>query len=161
GQMIVWLANNESGVVPGAPPGLTSTAKVTSSGEKDPRAIQDLEDEPASSRPGGIYFDWGPQGTGNGGASKTTDGRDEYTFEKPVTVSQSQLYWFDDAQRGGVRVPGSWRIVYKDGSDWKPVDYSGTWGVEKDKYNSVIFKPVTTTALRLEVNFQKSFSAGV
>ena len=58
-------------------------------------------------------------------------------------------------------VPASWGIVYKDGSEWRPVEYSGAWGVEKDKYNAVIFKPVTTTAVRLEVNFQKPFSAGV
>ena len=41
------------------------------------------------------------------------------------------------------------------------VEVEGEYGVEKDKYNAVIFKPVTTTAVRLEVNFQKPFSAGV
>jgi hypothetical protein len=33
--------------------------------------------------------------------------------------------------------------------------------VERDKFNQVSFKAVTTTALRLEVNFQATFSAGV
>ena len=63
-------------------------------------------------------------------------------FEKPATVSESELYWFDDAPRGGVRVPASWRILYKDGADCKPVENSGAWGVEKDRYNKVSFKPV-------------------
>jgi len=161
GQMVVWLATSEAGVVPAAPPTTSSIAKVTSSGTKDPRAIQDEEDKPASSHQGGIYFDWWPQGTGNGANSKVTNGWIEYTFETPTRVSQSQIYWFDDAPRGGVRVPGSWRILYKDGSEWKPVENSGAWGVEKDKYNVVTVKPVATTALRLEVDFQKSFSAGV
>jgi hypothetical protein len=51
--------------------------------------------------------------------------------------------------------------VYKDGADWKSVENAGSWPVEKDRYNRVIFKPVTSTAFRLEVNFQDKFSAGV
>jgi hypothetical protein len=33
--------------------------------------------------------------------------------------------------------------------------------VEKDKFNSVRFKPVETKALRLEVKLQQGFSAGI
>jgi len=41
------------------------------------------------------------------------------------------------------------------------VENSGAWGVEKDRYNKVSFKPVSTSALRLEVTFQPGFAAGV
>ena len=34
-------------------------------------------------------------------------------------------------------------------------------GVAKDKFNAVAFKPVTTTALRLELVMQPNVSAGV
>ena len=30
---------------------------------------------------------------------------------------RSQVYWFDDTGRGQVRVPASWRVLYKDGDD--------------------------------------------
>ena len=43
-------------------------------------------------------------------------------FAKPATVSETQIYWFDDTGRGGVRVPKSWRLLYKDGNGWKPVE---------------------------------------
>ena len=72
-----------------------------------------------------------------------------------------KVYWFDDSGRGEVRVPASWRILYKDGDAWKPVVSAGPWGVERDKYNTVAFKPVTTSGLRLEVTMQPAWSAGV
>jgi uncharacterized protein len=62
---------------------------------------------------------------------------------------------------GEVRVPSAWRVLYKDGDRWKPVDSSGPYGTEKDKFNRVTFKPVTANALRLEVTMQPNFSAGL
>jgi hypothetical protein len=84
-------------------------------------------------------------------------------FAKPSAVSETQVYWFDDTGRGGVRVPKSWRLLYKDASsgDWKPVTASGEFGVAKDAYNTVRFAPVTATALRLELVMQPNVSAGV
>jgi hypothetical protein len=76
-------------------------------------------------------------------------------------VSEVQVYWFDDTGRGEVRVPASWRILYKDGDQWKPVQATGAFGVELNKYNVVAFAPVTTVALRLEVTMQQGWSAGV
>ena len=160
GEMMVWIPNRDASAVPSKFPTLATTAKVTTSGTKNPQPIHD-DDDPQSSRDGSYYFDWWPQGTGQGAPAAVKSGWVEYSFDRPVTVSESQLYWFDDAPSGGVRVPASWRILYRDGSDWKPVEHAGAWPVEKDKFNPVTFKPVTTTALRLEVNFQPSYSAGV
>src|SRR5262249_1167925 len=85
----------------------------------------------------------------------------DYTFDKPSQIKESDLYWFDDTGQGSVRVPASWRILYKDGNDWKPVETSDTFGVERNKFNHVSFKPVTTTALRVELQAQPNFSIGV
>ena len=63
--------------------------------------------------------------------------------------------------RGECRVPASWRVLYKDGDDWKPVEAAGAYGVAKDRYNQRRFKPVTTSALRLEVTLQPEWSAGI
>jgi DUF1680 family protein len=160
GQMIVWLPTAEAGAIPARPASLTSMAKVSTSSPKKPQPVQYEDEDPKSSRDSSIYFDFWPQGTGNNGPNASvTNGWIEYAFEKPVTVRQTQVYWFADDR--GVKVPSSWRLLYKEGDQWKPVQNSGAWGVEKDKYNEVTFQPVTTTALRLETDFQKGFAAGV
>ena len=82
-------------------------------------------------------------------------------FAKPATVSRSEVYWFDDTGRGGVRVPASWRLLYKDGAIWKPVETTEPFGVAKDAWNTLTFKPVTTSALRIELKMQPNVSAGV
>ena len=77
------------------------------------------------------------------------------------SVSEVEVYWLDDTGSGECRVPVSWRVLYKDGEEWKPVEAAGPYGVEKDRYNKVAFKPVTTSGLRLEVALQPEWSAGI
>jgi uncharacterized protein len=78
-----------------------------------------------------------------------------------ATVSECGLYWFDDTGHGSVRVPASWRLLYKDGEDWKPVTTQDSFGVAKDQFNIVKFSPVTTTALRVELQAQPNVSVGM
>jgi hypothetical protein len=85
----------------------------------------------------------------------------QYDFEKPTRISGSALYFFDDMGGGGCRIPKSWRLLYKDGNNWKEVSNAGSYGIEKDKFNSVTFSPVQTTALRLAVQLQQDFSGGI
>jgi DUF1680 family protein len=85
----------------------------------------------------------------------------QYDFGKPTTVSSASVYWFDDTPtRGGCKLPKSWRLLYKDGNNWMPVEAS-EYPVAKDKFCDVKFKPVTTAALRLEVQLEKDFSGGI
>ena len=83
------------------------------------------------------------------------------TFARPSNVSEAKVYWFDDTGHGGVRVPQTWRLLYRDGGVWKPVTALGEYGTAKDRYNVVRFTPVTTSALRLELTMQPGVSAGV
>jgi DUF1680 family protein len=154
GQMIVWLPNTEASARPLGFPTVATTSEVSVSNRqrRHPRMINDGE-EPESSADPSSYFDWWP----TRGATEFV----EYQFEKLATVSQAEVYWFDDAPRGQVRVPASWRILYRDGDGWKPVEARGGYGVEKDRYNRVEFAPVSTDAMRLEVSMQKEWSAGV
>jgi len=152
GQMVVWIPNSESSARPLPWPTISSTSAVQTSGGRTPRAINDLE-EPRSSDDPTSYFHWWP--------TKGTTEWVEYTFQKPATVSETEVYWFDDTGRGECRVPKAWRILYKDGQGWMPVENNGPYPVEKDKYNKVAFKPVTTSGLRLEVTFQPEWSAGI
>ncbi|BDI28451.1 hypothetical protein CCAX7_005020 [Capsulimonas corticalis] len=85
----------------------------------------------------------------------------QYDYKTPKTVSTASVYWFDDTGHGECRVPKSWRLLYKDGNDWKPVANSSDYGVAPDKYNTVAFTPVTTSGLRVEVQLQDNFSGGV
>ncbi|WCJ60344.1 glycoside hydrolase family 127 protein [Fontisphaera persica] len=85
----------------------------------------------------------------------------QYDFPQTTTVAATEVYWFDDTGRGSCRVPASWRILYRDGQQWKPVNVQGEYSVKKDTYNRVSFAPVATGALRLEVQLQPGYSAGL
>jgi hypothetical protein len=180
GQMAVWLARTDSAARPTPYPTVATTSTLThSQSTKNIRNIIDGED-PRASNDSTSYFDWWPR---NGCSATPAAARDgsppssggqappsrpcsqgewiEMAFGKPATVSETQIYWFDDTGRGGVRVPKSWRLLYKEGSEWKPVEPAGDYGVAKDAYNTVRFKPVTTSALRIELVMQPNVSAGV
>jgi hypothetical protein len=76
----------------------------------------------------------------------------EYDFKAPTEVSSAEAYFADD--RRFCRLPASWRILYKDGAAWKPVATNEPYTVDKDIFNRVTFKPVETTAVRIEVEPQ-------
>ena len=153
GPMIVWLAASDDVARPTPRPTPATTAKVTTSeAQRNPTAINDGDDPLASDDPAS-YFDWWPR--------KGTTEWVEYAFATPAAVAGVEVYWFDDTGRGQVRVPASWRVLYKDGDAWKPVAARGPFGVEKDRYNSVTFTSVTTSGLRLEVTMQAEWSAGI
>jgi hypothetical protein len=76
-------------------------------------------------------------------------------------VTSSGVYWFDDTGIGECRLPRSWRLLYKDGNDWKPVENFTGYAIEKDKNISVKFKPVETSAMLLEIQSIPGFSSGI
>jgi DUF1680 family protein len=165
GQMAVWLARTDAAAKPTPYPTVATTATLTHSpSRKNIRNIIDGED-PRSSSDSTSYFDWWPRNGCTESRPTNCSGPEgewiEMAFAKPSTVSETQVYWFDDTGRGGVRVPKSWRLLYKDGSEWKPVAAQGEYGVAKDAFNTVRFAPVTTTALRIELVMQPNVSAGV
>jgi hypothetical protein len=84
-----------------------------------------------------------------------------YDFPEARGVSSIGVYWFDDAGAGQCRIPKSWRLSWKDGDAWKPVDVIHMDGISKDQWCRMKFKPVKTTALRLEAGLQSGFSGGI
>jgi uncharacterized protein len=158
GQMTVWLARSDSAARPTPYPTIASTSSIEASPlpsgrGKNPRNMIDGE-EPTDSSDPSAYFDWWP-------VQGSTREWIEMTFARPSLVRESRLYWFDDTGRGGVRVPASWKLLYKSGNEWKPVETADTFGVARNAWNCVGFTPVTTTALRVELTMQNGFSAGV
>ena len=85
-----------------------------------------------------------------------------YKFAKPTTLSWADVYWFDDTGHGECRVPASWRLLYKDGNEWKPVKPAAgaEYGTARDTFNKVTFEPVTTTELRLEAALSEGVLGG-
>lgn len=86
-----------------------------------------------------------------------------YRFSEPTTVKKSEIYWLDfDHYDGDFRVPQSWTLYYLDGGEWHEVKIlSGGYGTDKDKYNTLTFEPVTTTALKVSAQLQPGQSGGV
>lgn len=154
GQMAVWFADTESSVRVPAPPTVASRSRVSvSNNGKNPQAINDQLEPASSNDEENAFFHWWPR--------KGTEEWVEYALPSASAVSKTQVYWFDDTGKGECRVPASWRILYRDGEEWKPVETTDSYGVEKDKFNQVNFKAVTTTGLRLEVKLQPRWSAGI
>jgi hypothetical protein len=133
---------------------IASTSTVTASiKSKTLRAVND-QLEPTDSKDATVpYFHWWPK--------KDTTEWVEYTFNAPHTVSQSKVYWFDDGPWGGCRIPASWKIYYKSNGEWVPVKNTTPYEIAKDKYNSVTFEPVTTTAVRIGVRLPADNSSGI
>jgi hypothetical protein len=165
-EMVVWIPTTAAGAVPIAAPNLAAKAKIACSPKQptrtstnaqavDGRAAKDGI-EPRSSHDNGplSHFDWWPD--------RNVTEWCEYSWEEPVTIKRTQLYWWDDSTvGGGCKVPVSWKAFYKSGDEWKPVETSDSFGVAKDQYNSVNFQPVATTGLRLEIVVPADASVGV
>ena len=156
GEMMVWLPETESAARPLPPLTIASSSTVASSVAKNARAIQDEEVPPHSwDRNPYADFDWTPH-------MGTTDWV-EYDFAKPAKVSSTAVFWIDN--RGHLNpdcgTPKSWRILYRDGDQWKPVANREPYATGQDRFNKVTFVPVVTSALRLEVVEQPEWSAGI
>jgi hypothetical protein len=156
GEMAVWLPSDVQRARVRPLPTIASTSRPSASHVWSLDAVEALNDqlEPADSGDHDIprHTWWDHRGT-----------REwvQYDFANPRTVSAVQVYWFDDTGRGQCRIPTSWQILYRDGDRWRPVENRDEYAVAKDRFNRVSFTPVETQALRLEVNLQDQFSAGV
>lgn len=155
GEMTVWMPRTEADTTPRPFPTLAMSSKVSVSRPAHlPEAmVNDGEEPTRSNRAGGSSFDWWP-------TFGTTEWL-QYDFPKVSTVSEAQVFWFDDTGAGGVKVPARWRLLYKVGDQWTPVANTSPYTVALDRYNVVTFAPVTTTAIRLEITAQQGVSSGV
>ena len=85
----------------------------------------------------------------------------EYHFDGPRTVGATEVYWLDDTPGGGCPVPESWRLFYRKDQRWLPVEQPSDLGVAKGVFNRVTFKPVQTSALRIEVKSLPGCGSGI
>jgi len=154
GEMAVWLARRPDLARPAPEPTLASAAKASSSeGGKGLQGLNEQYEPTDSNDHTAIYFHWWPK--------KGSTEWVQYEFPAETTVSETSVYWFDDTGQGECRVPQGWRVLYRRGDEWRPVETRDPYGLARDAYNTVRFTPVRTTALRLEVVLPADFSAGI
>lgn len=158
GTMDIWLARSIGHATPLPAKTAADEAEITSS-SKDPAkalaAIRDGRSGPASDHRPTPRFAWPDTADGTGWL--------EYRWPEPRELGRAAVYWAVDRRaqvywgpriRGlDLALPESWRISYYDGSNWRPVETGDPYTLRLDLPNEVRFKPVTTTALRLEVGF--------
>ncbi len=154
-EMEVWIPYNAAMAKPKPAPSIASKSKVSSSAGS-PRMLRALNDQydPEDSKDGSAsYLHWWPK--------KNTTEWVQYDFDSTYTVSESKVYWFDDGPWGGCRIPLSWKLYYKKDGEWMAVKNTSSYEIVKDKYNEVKFEPVTTTAMKLEVQLPVEYAAGI
>jgi DUF1680 family protein len=155
GEMEVWIPYKSSAALPKPAPTIASKSAVSSSvqGRLMLKALNDQYD-PADSRDNSAsYLHWWPK--------KNTTEWVQYDFDTTYTISSSNVYWFDDGPWGGCRIPASWKLLYKKEGSWVPVQNTTPYETVKDRYNTVQFQPVTTRALRMEVQLPADFASGI
>lgn len=156
GAMEVWL--------PTAPPvpkvtGLEGRAQVSlsyRSGYANPQGIHDgIEPKSSGEQPAALCH-WWPH---KGGQEWV-----QYDWKTPIQAEGVKVYWFDDTGRGECRLPAGWKLLYKEGANWKPVtltDPKNGFPVALDRWCEIHFTPVKTTAFRLEFTMQPNFAVGI
>ena len=72
------------------------------------------------------------------------------------------MYWLDfDHYDGDFRIPASRELYFKVNGTWKEVEALNEYTVKKDCYNSLDFKPVKTTGLKIAAQLQEGVSGGI
>ena len=154
GEMTVWIPCEPLPTRPLPKKSIATQSKVTISRDRGPESALADQLEPKHSSDQGIpYVHWWPQ--------KGTVEFAEYAFDKPHTICKSSVYWFDDRPWGGCRVPTSWRLLYRVGDEWNDVENQSAYGTETDQCNEVTFKPVETSALRIEIQLPDDHASGL
>lgn len=156
GAMLLWLPETVELTRPEQKPTIASQAKLTVSyrGNGDGEsAINDLID-PAKSNDHEVarHTFWPHKGT---------EEWVQMTLSAPTKVSAVSLYWFDDTGTGECRVPESWKLLYKDGEQWKQVPNPSAFGTDPNKFNRVTFDPVETSALKAVIQLKPKMSTGI
>ncbi len=154
GEMQVWIANKATAARPLPLPTIASGSKISASyAGRSLKSVNDLELPKSSNDHELLYFHWWPQ--------KDTTVWIQYDFKEKTKVSESSVYWYDDGPFGGCRIPAAWRILYKSGDKWVPMKVLGKYPSNKGKLDLVNFKPLITSALRLEITLPMEYSSGI
>jgi uncharacterized protein len=154
GQMMVWLPTTAHSTHPLPAATIAFRSNVRASKMKKSLSAVNDQNEPLDSMDHSVsYYDWWPV--------KDTWEWVQYDFDKPLTISKTKVYWFDDGQDGGCRIPDDWEILYLNGNIWEPVKTRSKYKISKNGWNTLSFNPVMTQSVKIKVKLKKDFSAGI
>jgi uncharacterized protein len=157
GQMTVWMPRNPADSRPPPRKTLSSTAKISTSFQRGGMGTDALNDQlmPKNATDGfAKNFDFWPH--------KGTPEWIQYEFAQPTELKKATVSWFDDTGTGECRLPKSWRLTYRtESGNWKPVEATDSYAIQKSTPVDVRFAPVKTLAVRLELQLVPKFSAGL
>lgn len=154
GEMTVWLPFTEKAANPTFPPTIASESKISASYVYDRISALNDQIHPKNSNDQEIprFTFWSHKGT--------TEWV-QLDFKKPTSIAYFHIYWFDDGPDGGCRLPKNWSAFYLSGDEWKEVNKNGEYPILKDRLNTIEISPVTTAAVRIEIELQEGFSGGI
>ena len=155
GEMTVWPARVPEAARPRPADTLTSRSRTSASFvHVSLDAIKDQNLPADSADASDLHLDFWPH--------KGTREWVLFEWDQPRELSAVKVYWFDDTGRGECRVPAGWGVSHRDPQGaFHAVNNRSPYGVAKDTFNTVAFDPVTTSALRIEIDLQPEFSAGL
>ncbi len=153
-ELRVWIPEAESGA---AVETLAKSAQATASHCHSGDSVDALQDGivPArSSDPDKPRMSWWDH--------KGTSEWVQYDLPAATRVSRARVFWFADrSAHGGCDLPRNWRLLYRNGNRWTPVESPSGYDLLANRFNELTFKPVATTALRLEVQLRPNWSGGI
>lgn len=153
--MTVWPARVTEAASPEPADTLAYTSKTTASFVH--KSLDSITDQliPANSADASAgQLDFWPH-------KKTTEWL-QFEWDRQQKISGVKVYWFDDSDHGGCRVPQSWRVLYRNADDeFRPVPMATSYDTKKDAFNRVTFETVETDAIKIEIVLDEKWSAGV
>lgn len=167
-QMEIWVANTPAVAV--ATPFPTIASKAQTFSNRGPIQNDAPETAPTDNWVSGVNDQWEPKRSSDTSKpyhywwlKQGTTEAISYQFDQEYEVSNVQVYWLDfDHYDGNFRTPESWALYYKDADgQWQEVCDHTPYTVSKDCYNSVDFRPVKTTGLKILVKLQPGNSGGI
>ncbi|MCX6864937.1 MAG: discoidin domain-containing protein [Verrucomicrobia bacterium] len=167
--MRVWLARDARTAWPAPAATLASRARMTSSTKVPWSRLDALNDQilPLNSSDKEVdRFVWKDDSVKTDADIATPDNPGgsaaqwvQYDLEKPAKISAIGIYWAED-QRGRVKLPESFRVLVKQGGEWKPVAAEMP-KPQADAMNLIRFAPVETSSVRLEVSSPRKSNAAI
>jgi uncharacterized protein len=154
GQMEVWLPVSTRSARPLPAPTIAFRSKVKASKMSESLSAVNDQIEPADSTDRSApFYDWWP--------AKNRWEWVQYDFDKPLYISGTKIFWYDDGPGGGCRLPDEWEILYLNGNIWEPVTTESKYKISRNGWDAVSFKPVLAQSVKIKVRLKKDFSAGI
>lgn len=143
-----------------------ASATITTSGSagwENPQRVNEPT-TPNSSAPGSGNG-WGTWGQPNNGTSSSSAAWIQYSWDSPVLLASTEIYWYDD--NGGTRMPraDTWTVEHSDdGEEWTAVELldgsAYADALTRNDYNALKFEPVQATHLRIRITGVQGSGAG-